>query len=119
MTPREALFILDDENKCSKRDIEAFTVLKDFITASEQVPTLEKLGYVRLETKNEKILRKYKRREYTITFSNGIYGDGEIIVSKQDIDGYWYSFTKSELLALAEVIKEIEEEKMKEKEETK
>ena len=45
MTPREALFILDDENKCSKRDIEAFTVLKDFITATEHVPTLEKLGY--------------------------------------------------------------------------
>ena len=72
---------------------------------------LEKLGYARLETKNEKILRKYKRREYTITFSNGIDGDGEIIVSKQDIDGYWYSFTKSELLALAEVIKSLKEGK--------
>ena len=118
MTLREALFILDDENKCSKRDIEAFTVLKDFITATEQVTTLEKLGWVKEDlskwTFSPKIKARYRKECDVIDiYENGVsvwneYGEVDHVLPNADF------------FALAEVIKEMEkEEKMKGKEETK
>jgi hypothetical protein len=87
----------------------ALDIVDDFIEKTEQAPTLEKLGYE--QDFDNGIVRLYKNeKEATeITFE---YTENKVVKVYKS-KAYWgQEMTPPELLACAEVIKEMEKEKV-------
>ena len=134
MTPREALTklinILENSSAYVNEDgfpmgtlrktydtDEAEKVLEALVIATEQAPTLEKLGYKLDKVLHEKggtIWEYVNNLDYCISISKE-NGDTEYHAFKTAF-GEYLVFTESELRA---IVREIEEEKMKGKEKTK
>ena len=121
MTPREAFNKLISDVKAEAylwfEQSPEYKTLEALVLATEQAPTLEKLGYKLDKVLHEKggtIWEYVNNLDYCISISKE-NGDTEYHAFKTAF-GEYLVFTESELRA---IVREIEEEKMKGKEKTK
>ena len=114
MTPREAL---DGIKKAKDLFEDTFydgmiKVLESLVLAAEQVPTLEKLGYKKLDNLDKETRLIYSKDDalQVIEFIHYTYPKNEWGVTKRLGRNTYIPF--DELLACAEAIKEMEKEKV-------